>query len=126
MSPRATDAKPASGRTRRHPTGKSRRLRLPHPTHRSSPTRRQGPGQCASAGTRKVHSQAEWHLLRAGIGLLTVLLVASVVHAVTDGLTPGLGLGLVLTTLVLLVALGLWRAGSRRKPDDAAPPGIER
>jgi hypothetical protein len=74
----------------------------------------------ASAHPRDVHSQAERYLLRGGIGLLTVLLVASVVHAVRDGLTPELVLGLVLTTLLLLVSLGLWRAASRRKPDDTA------
>jgi hypothetical protein len=59
---------------------------------------------------------------RAWIALLTALLVASVVHAVTDGVTSGLVLGLALTTLLLLASLGLWRAGSRRKSDDPAPP----
>jgi hypothetical protein len=120
VSPRATDTKAGDGRVRRHTTGKSRRLRLPHPPHRRSPTRRQGPGQCASADTRNAHSQAERYLLRAGIGLLTGLLVASVVHAVADGLTPELVLGLVLTALLLFVSLGLWRVGSRRKSDDTA------
>lgn len=64
--------------------------------------------------------------LRAFIGLLTALLLASVAHAVTDGLTTGLMLGLALTILLLIAALRLLRVGSRRKPDDAAPPGIER
>jgi hypothetical protein len=126
VSPRATDTKAANGRARRHTTGMSRRLRLPRPPHRRSPSRRQGPGQCASADARDAHAQAERYLLRAGIALLTGLLVASVVHAVTDGLSPGLTLGLTLTTLLLLSLLELWRVGSRRKPDDAAPPGIER
>jgi len=120
MSPPVTDTNASNGRTRRHTAGKSRRLRLPHPTHRRSPAGCQGPVRCASAGTGNVHSQPERHLLRAGIGLLTVLLVASIAHAVTDGLTPGLGLGLALTTLLVLALLGLWRAASRRKPDDTA------
>jgi hypothetical protein len=40
--------------------------------------------------------------------------VASVAHAITDGLTPGLVLGLALTILVLLGLLELWRVESRR------------
>lgn len=72
----------------------------------------------ASDNPRDVHSQAERYLLRAGIGLLTVLLLASIVHAVRDGLTPELVVGLVLTTLLLLISLALWRAASRPKPDD--------
>jgi hypothetical protein len=54
--------------------------------------------------------------LRAWIGLLTALLLVSVAHAVRDGLTGGLALGLALTTLLLLASLGARRAGSMRKP----------
>ena len=64
--------------------------------------------------------------LRIRIRVLTALLLASVAHAVTDGLTPALALALALTALLLLAALGLWRTGSRRQPRDAAPPGAER
>jgi hypothetical protein len=63
--------------------------------------------------------------LRVWIRLLAALLLACVAHIVTDGLTPGLALGMALTALLLLAALGLWRIGSRRKPEDTAPPGIE-
>jgi hypothetical protein len=120
VSPRATDTKAANGRTRRHITGKNRRLRLPHPTHQRSPTGRQGPGQCASASTQNVHSQTKRYLPRACSGLLTALLLASVAHAVTDGFTPELVLGLALTSLLLLALLALWRVRSRRNPDDTA------
>jgi hypothetical protein len=68
-----------------------------------------------------VYFQTMWHR-RTVIGLLTALLLASVAHVVTDGLTPGLVLGLSLTTLLLLALLGSWRVGSRRKADDTAPP----
>jgi hypothetical protein len=51
--------------------------------------------------------------LRAWIALLTALLLVSVAHAVRDGISGGLVLGLALTTLLLLASLGLWRAGSR-------------
>ena len=54
--------------------------------------------------------------LRAWIALLTALLLASVGHAVRDGVSAGLVLGLALTTLLLLASLGLWRAGSRPRP----------
>jgi 4-amino-4-deoxy-L-arabinose transferase-like glycosyltransferase len=54
--------------------------------------------------------------LRAWTGLLSALLLVSVAHAVRDGLTASVALGLALTTLLLLASLGLWRAGSRRKP----------
>jgi 4-amino-4-deoxy-L-arabinose transferase-like glycosyltransferase len=54
--------------------------------------------------------------LRPWIGLLSALLLVSVAHAVRDGVTASLALGLALTTLLLLASLGLWRAGSRRKP----------
>jgi ABC-type nickel/cobalt efflux system permease component RcnA len=120
MSPRAMDPKASNGRTRRHIIGKHRRLRWPHPTHQRSPTGRRCPGQCASADTQNVHSQAERYLLRACIGVLTALLLASVAHAVTHGLTPELVLGLALTILLLVALLALWRVGSRRKPDDTA------
>jgi uncharacterized protein (DUF58 family) len=54
--------------------------------------------------------------LRAWIALLTALLLASVAHAVRDGVSAGLVLGLALTTLLLLASLGRWRAGSRPRP----------
>jgi hypothetical protein len=123
VNPRAIDSKEANGRTRRHTTGQN--WRSPHPTRRGRPEGAGGPGRCVSADTHNVYSQTMRHL-RAFIGLLTALLLASVAHAVTDGLTPGLVLGLALTTLLLVASLGLWRVGSRRKPDDTEPPGIER
>jgi hypothetical protein len=54
--------------------------------------------------------------LRGSIGLLIALLLISAAHAVKDGLSSGLALGLTVTTLVLVAALGLWRIGSRREP----------
>lgn len=123
MNPPAIDTKAANRRTRRHTTGKNRHS--PHPTHQRPPSEHRGPGQCVSTDTQNVYSQT-MRRLRAGIALLTALLLASVAHAFTDGLTPGLVLGLALTTLLLLALLRLWRVGSRRKLDDTAPPGIER
>jgi hypothetical protein len=64
--------------------------------------------------------------LRVAIGLLGALVLASVAHAVRDGFTPGLALGLTLTILLLLALLGFWRVGSRRKPNDTARPGLGR
>ncbi len=78
--------------------------------------------QCGPADAQSVYSRTMRHL-RAFIGVLTALLLASVAHAVTHGLTPGLVLGLALTTLLLIASLTLWRVGSRRKPDDTSPPG---
>jgi hypothetical protein len=54
--------------------------------------------------------------LRVCIGVLSALLLASVAHAVTDGLSAGRVLALAVTTLLLLASLGLWRLGSRHKP----------
>jgi UPF0716 family protein affecting phage T7 exclusion len=70
-----------------------------------------------SAHTDNVYTRTMLRL-RVCIGLLSALLLASVAHAVTDGLTLGLVFAFALTTLLLLAALGLWRVGSRRKPDD--------
>jgi hypothetical protein len=119
MNPRATDSTAVNTQTRRHTTGKN--WRSPHSTHRRPP-RPEGPGQCVSASAENFKPRTR-RRLRAFIGLLTALLLASVAHAVADGLTPGLILGLTLTSLLLLASLGLWRAGSRRKPDDTAPLG---
>jgi hypothetical protein len=58
--------------------------------------------------------------LRAWIWLLAALLIASVAHAVADGVSPGLVLGQALTTVLLFASLGLSRAGSRRKSDGTA------
>jgi ABC-type nickel/cobalt efflux system permease component RcnA len=83
------------------------------------------PGERISTDTEIVYAQT-MRRLRVCIGLLTALLLASVAHAVADGLTPALALGLALTTLLLVAALGLSRTGSRRKPHDAAPPEAKR
>jgi hypothetical protein len=119
----ATGPKAASGRTSRHATGKERCS--PRPAHQRPPRGPHASGQCVSTETENVHVRTMRHL-RAFIGLLTALLLASVAHAVRDGLTTGLILGLALTILLLIASLRLLRVGSRRKPDDAAPPGIER
>jgi hypothetical protein len=79
------------------------------------PGGRRRPGQASATDSQDVHSRTMW-LLRAGIGLLTALLLASVAHAIADGLTPGLTLGLALTTGLLLAFLRLWRDGPPRKP----------
>jgi hypothetical protein len=56
--------------------------------------------------------------LRVCIALLSSVVLASLAHAVIDGLTAGLALALALTTVLLLASLGLWRIGSRCAPDD--------
>jgi hypothetical protein len=120
MSPRDIHPQPANGRKRHHTSEQNRRLRIGDP-----PRERQEPGGYVSSDTENVYSRTMGHL-RVCIRLLIALLLACVVHIVTDGVTPGLALGVALTTLLLLAALGLWRIGSRRKPDDTTPPGIER
>jgi hypothetical protein len=83
------------------------------------------PGDYVSQDAQNVYART-MRQMRVCIRLLAALVLACVAHIVTDGLTPGLGLGMALTALLLLAALGLWRIGSRRKPEDIAPPGIER
>ncbi len=83
------------------------------------------PGDSMSEDAQSVHARTTRHL-RVCIRLLAALLLACVAHIVTDGLTAGLALGMALTALLFLAALGLWRIGSRRAPEDIAPPGIER
>jgi len=115
MKPRAIDTKAADNPKRRHTTSRNRRP--PHSSHQRPPRGRQGSGKCVSAHTDNVYTRTMLRL-RVCIGLLSALLLASVAHAVTDGLTLGLVFAFALTTLLLLAALGLWRVGSRRKPDD--------
>jgi hypothetical protein len=83
------------------------------------------PGDHVSQDAQNVYARTMRHL-RVCISLLTAPLLACVAHIVADGLTPGLALAMALTALLLLAALGLWRIGSRRKPEDTAPQGIER
>jgi hypothetical protein len=123
MNPHAIDTKPASGPKRRRAAGRNRRS--PHPTPQGPPKRAQDPCQGVSAHNPHAYSQT-MRTLRAFIGLLIALLLISVAHAVKDGLTSGFALELTLTTLLLLAALGLWRIGSRRKPDTTTRPGTER
>jgi hypothetical protein len=115
MTSRAIDTKTTNGRKHRRRTGENRRSA--HPKPQSPPEGRRRPGQCSAADTQNIYSQT-MRRLRVFIGLLSALLLASVAHAVIDGLTGGLALSLALTTVLLLASLGLWRVGSRRKPND--------
>jgi hypothetical protein len=123
MKPRAIDTKAANGRKRRH-TGEENR-RSPHPTRHGPPSERQRPGQFSVTDAQISYWQM-MRRLRVCTGLLSAVLLASVAHAVIDGLTAGLALALALTTALLLASLKLWRIGSRRRPHDTAPPGFER
>jgi hypothetical protein len=113
MKPRAIDARPTNSR-RRHPTSEENR-RSPRPTPRSCPEP-QRPGHSATHA-QKLHSQT-MRRLRVCIALLSSVVLASLAHAVIDGLTAGLALALALTTVLLLASLGLRRIGSRCAPDD--------
>jgi hypothetical protein len=115
MKPHAIDTTTAGGPKGRHTTSTNRRS--PHPTRQRPPRGRQGPAQCGFADTNDGYTRT-MHRLRVCIGLLSALLLASIAHVITDGLTLGLVFALALTTLLLLAALGLWRVGSRRQPDN--------
>jgi hypothetical protein len=83
------------------------------------------PGDYSSQDAQNGYARTMRHL-RVCKRLLTALLLARVAHIVTDGLTLELALATALTALLLLAALGLWRIGSRRTPEDTAPSGVER
>jgi hypothetical protein len=120
MKPRASNTARASAR-RRRAAGKPRRVQ----TQERPPQGSRVPDESVCSHEQKVHLQT-MRGLRVCIGLLAALLLASVAHAVTDGLTPELALGLALTTLLLLAALGLWRVGSRGSSHDRTPPTLRR
>jgi hypothetical protein len=122
MKPSAIDCEAASGPKRRRTADQNRRS--PHLTPQSRPRERQGSGQCSSADSKDIDARTI-RRLRVCTGVLSALMLASVAHAVTDGLTTGLALALTLTALLLLASLGLWRAASRQQPGDIAPPGDE-
>ena len=123
MNPRANHTNPTNDPNRRPTAGGNRRL--PDPAHRSAPNRGRVSCQHGPSDAQRVNPHTLWQL-RAFIGLLIALLLISVAHAVKDGLTAGLALGLTLTTLLLLAALGLWRIGSRSNPDATTPPTTRR
>jgi ABC-type nickel/cobalt efflux system permease component RcnA len=115
MKPRTIDTTAANNAKRRHTTSTNRHSS--HSTHQTPPSGRQGFGEYGSANNNDLYARTMLRL-RVCIGLLSALLLASIAHAVTDGLTLGGVFALTLTTLLLLAALGLWRVGSRRQPDN--------
>jgi hypothetical protein len=117
MKPRAIDTKAANGRQRRDIGNDNRRSS--HPTRHRPPRAGQRPGQFSVTDTQSIYWQM-MQRLRVCIGLLSAVLLASVAHAVIDGLTAGLALALALTTALLLASLELWRIGSRRTGHDTA------
>jgi hypothetical protein len=114
MNPRAIDTAGANNRRRHHTSDGNRR------STRTTPGPPQRPGH-SGTGPQDVYTQT-MRRLRVYIALLTSILLASIARAVVDGLTPGLALALALTAVLLVAALGLWRVGSHRRPDDTSPP----
>lgn len=115
MKPRAIDTKATDDRRRRHTGDESRRS--PHPTRHSPPRASQRSGESPASDTEIIYWQM-MRRLRVCIRLLSAVVLASVAHAVIDGLTAGIALALALTTALLLASVELWRVGSRRKPHD--------
>jgi hypothetical protein len=118
MKPRAIHAT-AANRRRHHRSDENRRSS--HPTPHGLAGDRQRPAECSATGIQHTYRQT-MRRLRLAVGLLSALLLASLAHAVIDGLTPGLALALALTAMLLVASLELWRIGSRRAPHDTAPP----
>jgi hypothetical protein len=121
MKRRATNTTAADSQ---HSHDISDKCRRPPHAAAQPPRELQRPGSSAT-DAEAVYAQT-MRRLRVYIRLLSALVLASLARAVIDGLTTGLVLVLALTTLLLLASLRLWRVGSQHKPNDAAPPGLER
>jgi hypothetical protein len=121
MKPCATNTTAANSQPSHDISDENRRSPHPAPPLPREPER---PGH-SGMDAHVAHSQT-MRRLRVYIRLLSALVLASLARAVIDGLTTGLVLVLALTTLLLLASLRLWRVGSQHKPNDAAPPGLER
>jgi hypothetical protein len=117
---RAIDPEAANGRGCRRPSDED--VRSAHPAHQAPSRGREGAGRYSSVDAQKLYSQT-MRRLRVCIGLLSALALASVAHAVTNGLSAGLVLAMALTALLLTASLGLWRVASRHQPGEVSSRG---
>lgn len=79
------------------------------------------PRAANSREAQEIHEQA-MRRLRVCIAVLSAVVLASVARAVADGLNPTRGFALVLTIVLLVASLWLWRQGTRLTPGRRREP----